>query len=223
MRQGNLELRAESINADAAWTWFGGIDANHRDFDFLRILGAGPGNIFQLPLGDYTRTDARLVDDSYAAFGQSVWRFGTARDWSLTAGLRTERAERADHDTEDVLAEVVNGKKPDARDAEVLKKFVKTFGDTALKQLHDSVKEGNSIRGGRLVRGEGGPKDDAIPARVDNVHEARLSDGEFVVPAEAVAAAGNGDHAAGAQKMQEMSNALQGIAPGQPMNVEQVG
>jgi len=95
VRQGNLELRAESINADAAWTWFGGIDANHRDFDFLRILGAGPGNIFQLPVGDYTRTDARLADDSYAAFGQSVWRFGTARDWSLTAGLRTERAERA--------------------------------------------------------------------------------------------------------------------------------
>jgi iron complex outermembrane receptor protein len=94
VRQGNLELRAESMNADAAWKWFAGVNANHRDFDFLRILGAGPGNTFQLPVGDYTRTDARLADDSYAAFGQSVWRFGAAQAWSLTAGLRAERAER---------------------------------------------------------------------------------------------------------------------------------
>lgn len=94
VRQRNLELRAESIDADAAWTWFAGVNANHRDFDFLRTLGAGPGNVFQLPVGDYTRTDARLSDDSYAAFGQSVWRFGAAQNWSLTAGLRAERAER---------------------------------------------------------------------------------------------------------------------------------
>lgn len=94
VRQKNLELRAESMNADAAWTWFAGVNTNHRDLDFLRIFHAGPGNIWQLPVGDYTRTDARLSDDSYAAFGQSVWRFGAAQNWSLTAGLRAERAER---------------------------------------------------------------------------------------------------------------------------------
>ncbi len=95
LRQGNVELRAESLDANAAWTWFGGINANHRDLDFLRIFRAGPGNIWQLPVGDYTRTDADLADDSVAAFGQSTWRFGAAQDWSLTAGLRAERAERA--------------------------------------------------------------------------------------------------------------------------------
>lgn len=94
VRQGNLELRAESMNADAARTWFAGVNANHRDFNFSRIFGAGPGNIWQLPVGDYPRTDALLTDDSYAAFGQSIWHFGAAQDWSLTAGLRAERAER---------------------------------------------------------------------------------------------------------------------------------
>lgn len=95
VRQGNLELRAESMNADAVWTWFAGVNANHRDLDFLRLFRAGPGNIWQLPNGDYTRTDASLIDDSHAAFGQSTWRFGAARDSSLTAGLRVEQADRA--------------------------------------------------------------------------------------------------------------------------------
>lgn len=40
---------------------------------------------------------------------------------------------------------------------------------------------------------------DRIPARIDNNQEARLSDGEFVIPADVVSHLGNGNSSAGAK------------------------
>ena len=94
--QQHVEISAQSREAAAAsWSWSAGISGDHRDFDFLRIFHAGPGNSFQLPVGDYTRTDALLIDGTYAAFAQSNWRFSDAQRWGLSAGLRLERAHRA--------------------------------------------------------------------------------------------------------------------------------
>jgi iron complex outermembrane receptor protein len=80
--------------AGAPWNWIAGISGDHRDFDFLRVLHAGSGNSFQLPIGDYTRTDALLIDSTYAAFAQANWRFGDTQRWTLGAGVRQERAQR---------------------------------------------------------------------------------------------------------------------------------
>lgn len=94
--EANIELRADSnTDANAPWQWLAGVSGKHRDFDFLRIFDAGPGNPWALPVGAYTRTDAALIDDNAAAFGQSTWRFGDARRFGVTAGLRLERADRA--------------------------------------------------------------------------------------------------------------------------------
>ena len=45
---------------------------------------------------------------------------------------------------------------------------------------------------------------DKIPARIDNQQEARLSDGEFVVPADVVSHLGNGNSNAGAKNLYNM-------------------
>jgi hypothetical protein len=45
---------------------------------------------------------------------------------------------------------------------------------------------------------------DKIPARIDNTQEARLSDGEFVVPADVVSHLGNGNSNAGAKNLYNM-------------------
>jgi hypothetical protein len=45
---------------------------------------------------------------------------------------------------------------------------------------------------------------DQIPARIDNKQEARLSDGEFVIPADVVSHLGNGNSDAGAQQLHGM-------------------
>jgi hypothetical protein len=53
----------------------------------------------------------------------------------------------------------------------------------------------------------GGPTDgmaDKVPARIDGRQEARLSDGEFVVPADVVSHLGNGNSNAGAQQLYAM-------------------
>lgn len=109
--------------------------------------------------------------------------------------------------TEDVLEKIKGGAKPDERDAEVLKAFVAQFGDAALKSLNDNVGEGLSMKAsgkGRMIKGPGGPKDDAVPAVIVEegsvVSPAKLSNGEFVFPVEAVEGAG------GPEALQELAD-----------------
>ncbi len=45
---------------------------------------------------------------------------------------------------------------------------------------------------------------DSIPARIDGKREARLADGEFVVPADVVSHLGNGSSKAGAKRLYSM-------------------
>ena len=69
---------------------------------------------------------------------------------------------------------------------------------------------------GGYIEGPGTGKSDSIPATIYQnggpVQEARLSDGEFVMTADAVRGAGNGDRNAGAAKMYEMMSQLERVA-----------
>jgi len=65
--------------------------------------------------------------------------------------------------------------------------------------------------GGGMMQGRGyylgGPTDgmaDQIPATINNIEPARLSDGEFVIPADVVSHLGNGNSDAGAQQLYSM-------------------
>lgn len=108
--------------------------------------------------------------------------------------------------TEDVLEKIAGGAKPDANDAEVLKAFVAQFGDAALKSLNDNVTGGMTMKSGRMIKGPGGPKDDAVPAVIVEegsvVSPAKLSNGEFVMPVSAVEGAG------GPEALQELADRL---------------
>ena len=69
---------------------------------------------------------------------------------------------------------------------------------------------------GGYIEGPGTGKSDSIPATIYQnggpVQEARLSDGEFVMTADAVKGAGGGDRNAGAAKMYEMMNQFERVA-----------
>jgi len=69
---------------------------------------------------------------------------------------------------------------------------------------------------GGYIEGPGTGTSDSIPATIYQnggpVQEARLSDGEFVMTADAVKGAGNGDRNAGAAKMYEMMNQFERVA-----------
>jgi hypothetical protein len=66
---------------------------------------------------------------------------------------------------------------------------------------------------GGFIEGPGTGTSDSIPAKIYQnggpVQEAMLSDGEFVMTADAVRGAGGGDRGAGAAKMYEMMNRLE--------------
>lgn len=132
-----------------------------------------------------------------------------------TGGLDPRMALIAD--AEDALAGEIPNPEP------VLAAFVEAFGEAALEKLAEHVGKGLRLRGkgSRLVRGPGGPKDDAIPARINGTQEAKLSDGEFVMTADAVAAAGDGDPRAGADRLTQLNDMLSGQQPG-PTEVEVV-
>lgn len=66
--------------------------------------------------------------------------------------------------------------------------------------------EGGAVSEPRLVLGKGGPTADKIPARIDGVHEARLSNGEFVMTAAAVRGLGGGDYQRGAEALMRLND-----------------
>jgi hypothetical protein len=60
----------------------------------------------------------------------------------------------------------------------------------------------------RDVTGTGDGMSDSVPATIEGVQEARLADGEFVIPADVVADIGNGSSDAGSKKLYDMMNRI---------------
>ena len=116
---------------------------------------------------------------------------------------------------EDALGTVEDGSPMQPHHVQALQAFTNAFGPTALAHLHANVKAGLTMRPrkGRLIVGQGGAKSDGVPARVNNTNEAKLSTGEFVMPADAVHGAGNGDPALGAQRLQQLAAQLASMKP----------
>ena len=61
-----------------------------------------------------------------------------------------------------------------------------------------------AMREGRYLNGGSDGMADKVPARIDSGQEARLSDGEFVIPADVVSHLGNGNSDAGAKVLHAM-------------------
>lgn len=61
---------------------------------------------------------------------------------------------------------------------------------------------------GRYLSGSTDGMADVVPARIDGQQEARLSDGEFVIPADVVSHLGNGNSGAGAKQLHNMMDTV---------------
>lgn len=116
-------------------------------------------------------------------------------------------------DAEDALATAHDGEPLQPHHVDALQHFTDTYGLPALQHLHANVKAGMTARPrrARLVVGQSG--NDKVPAEIDGVHKAKLSTGEFVMPTDAVAGAGNGDPIVGAQRLHGLSQQLAALKP----------
>ena len=80
-------------------------------------------------------------------------------------------------------------------------------------------------RGGlppRYLQGDGDGMSDSIKANIDGKQEARLADGEFVIPADVVAHLGNGSSNAGAKRLHAMMNRIRQARTGKTKQAPQV-
>jgi hypothetical protein len=74
----------------------------------------------------------------------------------------------------------------------------------------------------RYLRGGGDGMSDSIKANIDGKQEARLADGEFVVPADVVSHLGNGSSNAGAKKLYAMMDRVRRSRTGRTRQAPQV-
>jgi hypothetical protein len=75
---------------------------------------------------------------------------------------------------------------------------------------------------GQYISGNTDGMADKIPARIGGVQEARLSDGEFVVPADVVGHLGNGNSEAGAQRLYAMMDKIRKARTGTTKQGKQI-
>lgn len=75
---------------------------------------------------------------------------------------------------------------------------------------------------GRLVTGDGDGMSDSIRANIDGHQEARLADGEFVIPADVVSHLGNGSTDAGSKKLYSMMDRVRKARTGRTRQAPQI-
>ena len=79
-----------------------------------------------------------------------------------------------------------------------------------------------SVNQGYYLGGKTDGMADKIPASIDGTQEARLSDGEFVIPADVVSHLGNGNSDAGADQLQGMMSSIRKERTGNPEQGKQI-
>lgn len=86
----------------------------------------------------------------------------------------------------------------------------------ATKAQAAGFSRGSMVENGGYLEGSSDGQADLIPANIDGVQEARLSHGEFVLPADVVAMLGNGNSDAGAEALDEFMSMVRTKATGTP-------
>jgi hypothetical protein len=74
----------------------------------------------------------------------------------------------------------------------------------------------------RFLSGGGDGMSDSIPATIEGKQEARLADGEFVIPADVVSHLGNGSSKAGAKQLYSMMDKIRKARTGNPKQGKQI-
>jgi len=79
-----------------------------------------------------------------------------------------------------------------------------------------------SLKEGKYLNGASDGMADEVPARIDGKQEARLSDGEFVIPADVVSHLGNGNSDAGAKMLKSMMDNVRKARTGNDKQGKQI-
>ena len=104
---------------------------------------------------------------------------------------------------------------------EVFAEYIEIYGEDGLMALIEQVQQLQPSEG-RMIKGEGGGVDDQIPAIIDGQQPARLSNDEYVIPADVVAHAGDGSSDAGGRKFDSLVARVRKTKTGNEQQPEQI-
>lgn len=158
------------------------------------------------------QTNTDLLNPTLQAAGGGLMDLAKGGDF-------TESPKEPQYGDEDARDEYAGGgdvKRPKARPL-IGDEFYKFADDRRDKSLKAAIEQ-NFAAGGlgaarqalapRFLSGGGDGMSDSIKANIDGKQEARLADGEFVVPADVVSHLGNGSSKAGAKKLYAMMDKI---------------
>ena len=104
----------------------------------------------------------------------------------------------------------VLGRLPEEDAEVVINRFIDEYGTEAFQMLRNqalrSVVPGAQTEG--LIEGEGGGMDDQIPGMIGDQQRVAVSPGEYIIPADVVSATGDGSTDAGAERFDQMIDAI---------------
>ena len=104
----------------------------------------------------------------------------------------------------------VLGRLPEEDAEVVISRFIDEYGTEAFQMLRNqalrSVVPGAQTEG--LIEGEGGGMDDQVPGMIGDQQRVAVSPGEYIIPADVVSATGDGSTDAGAERFDQMIDAI---------------
>ncbi len=180
------------------------------------------------PLGGLDRDEQKLIADSIIEGGFGIDEIATRYDAQpvdvveglLRGGFQTPEQVVGLYNTEGfdepmLIATLLDQGKTTPEEVAAYYKDHPVYGGITPEQV---VQEFRARGGTRFAQGGnvngyylGGPTDgmaDQIPATIDNMQPAALSDGEFVIPADVVSHLGNGNSDSGAKELYSMMDRI---------------
>lgn len=176
------------------------------------LFGSGAGSGASGALGAGVKAGAGMAPAAQASVGQGLFSSPMAQNLVL-AGLIQAGEPEAEKLTPEQEYTVRTGERTPYRGTAT--RDMRPGFRNQMRTNRSGIGSMNMAQGG-YIQGPGTGKSDSIPAAIyqngGRVQEARLSDGEFVMTADAVKGAGGGNRNAGAAKMYQMMNRFERMA-----------
>ena len=174
-----------------------------------------------LPTSSFNPLASQTVPMSQMSLGNIggvAAKSGGGRVQGFAEGGMPEENQTSERLEEETIMALM-GKHPNPK--EVYMRYIEVYGEEGLINLAAEVEQMMASQG-RIIEGQGGGVDDAVPAMIDGVQPAALSKDEYVIPADVVAHAGDGSSEAGGKKFDELVSRVRKNKTGNTEQPEQI-
>ncbi len=181
------------------------------------------------PTNPFAQTDIQSFIDSLSPSEDEYWREELAKmpDRQFAEGGMVDPVDPAVEATvnpfqgeyDNLVQSTISAIKGEIENPEpIINKFVEEYGPEAFMQLREQVLQG--VQPGAqtqgLVDGPGGGMDDMVQGSISDGRPVAVSPGEYIIPADVVSAAGDGNTGGGAQFFDDLIESIRVSKNGTP-------